>query len=276
MAHVDHETTIQKINDMCGMIFSEEEVTTLLSHGERAINGILDASIAHLAPHTTFDDPKSSVLRIWQEFMIGKQTAEPKKPEISEPLYQRAMFLKAILCSKHAPIGLFRRNIFHGARVLDIGGGLGFYSCLFQLFGAKPTLVETPEADPCISDTLKKSIKVITTGFPISVEAGQTWNIVLCFEFLHGRSIDQRMEIINDLIPALLAKDGLLVITEVDPGGRSPYSRLFNTRIKLMTDGVGSAIMQHDVVKMASANFNIAALVSWHSLPYYTVILKKN
>lgn len=275
MAHVEHATTIQKINDMCGMVFTEDEVTALLSFGERAINGILDASIAHLSPHNIFADSKAQVLLPWQEFMIGKQTVEPKKPDITEELYHRAMFLKAILCSKHAPIGLFRRNIFHGARVLDIGGGLGFYSCLFKLFGAKPTMVETPEADSCISETLKKSIKVITTGFPISVDSSQTWNIVLFFEFLHGRSIKDREKIINEAIPPLLANDGIIIVTEVDPGGRSAYSKLFNIRIGLMTDGVGSAIMQHDLVDMASKEFKIAALVSWHSLPYYTVILQK-
>lgn len=275
MAHVDHANTLMKICEITGQSYTAEEIGQLISIGEKGINNLLDASIAHFYAEHIFSRSTPHQLEAWRQFMLGKDRAEMKKPEINMEIYQNAMFVKALLCSKHAPFGLLRRNIFRGARVLDIGGGLGFFSALFKLFGAKPTLCDKPEVESLVSPNFKKAIKTTFKPFPSSITQSNSWNCIHMAEVLHGRSKEEREQWLTEDIPNALAKDGSLIITDVDPASQTLYGKLFSQRIKLMTDGIGSSISAQDVFMITNKRFRIAAVVSWHSLPYWTAILKK-
>ncbi len=272
MAHADLPLTIKQVNAMCGKPLTETEIDTLLDLGEKYVNTILDASVGHLYPLSVFKEGTPEILKVWKDFMLGDDPSF-EAPVVKLETYQKAMFLKAVACSKHAPIGLFRRNIFRGCKILDIGGGLGFWSSMFKIFGARPTLCDKPEVGKLVSDILKEEIDTRFDSFPF--ESPNQWNCIFMSEVLHGRSKEECIDWVSNTIPNMLTKEGTMIITEVDPSQKTLYAKLFGHRINIMTEGRGSAIMPHDLIKMATPCCNVAALVTWHSLPYYSVILKK-
>jgi hypothetical protein len=73
----------------------------------------------------------------------------------------------------------------------------------------------------------------------------------------------------------MLTKEGNVFITDIDPTANTLYASLFSTYIKHRTGNIGSALAPHDVIAIASKTFAIRALVTWHSLPYYTLIMYK-
>jgi len=273
MAHSDHPQTVGSICKFCGVDVSDEDQKTLLEAGEKNINLWLDSSIGYLFADYVFKDPKASAFSKWREFM---QQGQPKPPEgpIDMETYQKAMFIKALTCSPHAPIGLLRRNVFRNSKLLDVGGGLGFWSAMYRAFGAKVTLCEKPEVVGLLGPEFKKGVRVLAEPFPLADQDG-SWHAISLFEVLHGRSRETIQKWFDEDLPRLLCREGLVVVTDVNPAGATLYSRLFDARIKQMTNGVGSAISAHEVFALSNKRFTLTAMVSWHSLPYYTVLLRR-
>lgn len=267
-----HNSTVSGIISACGQNIPPGFLSELIDMGERAINSLLDASIAHLYPVHLCQGPRGELYKPWMDFMVPKATEQTGSAD--RKTYLEAMFLKSVICSRHAPLGLFRRTLFRGARVLDIGGGLGYYSALFNSFGAKATMCEKPESEPFVSDELKKRVKCIFAPFPID-RKDLTFNAIYLGEVLHCISKEEWTNWLQNSLADSLTKDGHIIITEVDITQQTLYSRLFDMRIQLKTEGKGRAIIAQDIIGAASSRFTVSALVTWHSLPYYTVILKK-
>jgi len=275
MAFIEQGQTIAKVNEMCGNIYSPDQLKELLAIGEKGINSILDASIIRYYSQSVFTGPRQELLAPWKRYMLGEQ-AIPEAEITPLSVVLPAMYLKWILCSKHAPFGLIRRNLFRDARILDVFGGLGFWSAVLKLLGAKPVLADYTAVSPFVAPELKKAIKTSFNDLhPLEVKGVPAYNGIFFAEVLHNYAHATLTQWFEQDLPAMLTKEGNVFITDIDPTANTLYASLFPTFIKHRTGNIGAALAPHDVIAIASKTFAIRALVTWHSLPYYTLIMYK-
>ncbi len=270
MQRTRHEELVTEIIRKTESKITDYHVAALLAMTEGSVNRFLDASIAHYYLQTPTVQAIAP-LRAWLAFMLG--TCEEHVVQGSaHQTYQNAMFTKAIMCSSHAPIGLIRKYLRKGHRVLDIGGGLGFFTAIFQCFGARTTLMEKAETLALMSPTAIETLGAIAEEFPGNQQLD--YDFVHVSEVLHGRSKEERAAWFDSDLPKAVRTNGILAITEIGKT-RTLYSELFDIRIKAMTKGKGSIVLPGEILDETRGIFEIEVLVTWHSLPYYTLILRK-
>ncbi len=276
----EQQETIEKINKVCGSPYTEAELFFLCSLDETAVMTILDSSIADLFPYSIFVGKRAEcffawekeLLSPWAEFMLGEEEDnEFETPDFSLETYQKAMFLKNVLCFQKNPYKQFK--IKSHTAILDIGGGLGFHFALFHTLSEHIWLTEKPDIIKMILNKTGIETHQICEG-PFPRVLPRTYDIIHISEVLHGRTEKERQHWFN-VIPTYLNKNGKLIITEVDPESEALYGKLFDLRIKLMTNGEGAAISMREMREMASKRFREHTSFRWDLLPYYTLIFEK-
>jgi hypothetical protein len=266
---------LQGLSNLChSSPLSEDEIKTFLNLREEDINDILDSSIApfyisHQRKHADIPGISS-----WWDFMLGNKIKETRKVAFTSEIYMKAMLFRCFLCYKHMPIGLLRRIINKKDKILDLGGGPGFFSALSFIFGAEPHYLDKESIASKLTQAFKQNICVLFGNFP-EVLLPSPFKTIFANEVFHGRSKEEQVHWIRNLLPNILENKGKIIVNEVTPKGSTLYSRFFDSRIKTMTDGKGSALTPKELIHLFGDQYTITNLVTWHSLPYYTAIFEK-
>lgn len=129
-----------------------------------------------------------------------------RKPE-GEEVTKRKKALAKDVASIVKDIQVYKAD--KGLKLLDFGGGTGFYSNAFQQAGYEVTLLDVDEQACAYVETTFPDLKIVCVN-PMEHRPKEKYDIVFCNQVIeHYKDSDQLLNTLH----ALLAEDGLLIVT---------------------------------------------------------------
>ena len=236
----------------------------------------------------------------WTPFMTAGFEYEVQKHSMYD--YQMAMFTKNMMLFKFFPLNKLVELIgnSHPGSMLDIGGGLGFYSALFEwLFTCGSTIVEKPEIKAVLSKLARDS-KYTHYSFNIDGSTRptgdkrlyfydkpfptlslpkfmlNTYSLVYMSEVLHGRNRHEQIEWIRLVFEKYMHDDGILIINEVADNPDSAYCRTFDLRMQIKTACKGSIVTIKDIQNICLDLNLCVEFIPWCNDMYYLAIIRRS
>lgn len=194
--------------------------------------------------------------RVWLDLADSVRTGEPRidpwRQRLADDPEQCLNFLRAlVVLATETGIDATRLpGVRPGARVLDVGGGLGAYAVPLAEAGCEVTLVDLPEVCAWVSSELsargvapevQSRVRVLPVDLfaegaaeALAVDGG--YDLVLVSHLLHDLN-DDDCAVVLSLVAGLVAAGGHLAVFELPGQGPGAFGPMFDLMMRVETAG---------------------------------------
>jgi SAM-dependent methyltransferase len=178
----------------------------------------------------------------------GRPTLDPWKVRLRSDPATAHMFLAALdVLAEHTGPRLWEMpELSNGRRVLDVGGGFGYYARRLAEAGAAVVLVDLPEViDAVRARVADHPIDLVAADVTIEASCGvveASVDTALVSHMLHDLSVEEGVELLERVRRAIRPGGDLVVNDFAVDAGPGPFGPMFDVMMRVETGGAAHPV----------------------------------